>query len=36
MVSVFVYGPEDRGSVLDWILPKTQKIVLDASFHSAL
>ena len=28
---VFANGPEDQDSIPDWVLPRTQKIVLDAS-----
>ena len=30
MVRVFAYGPGDLGSILGWIITKTQKMVLDA------
>ena len=30
MVRVFANGPGDQGSIPGWIIPKTQKIVLDA------
>ena len=30
MNSVYVNGPEDQGSILDRVTPKTQKMVLDA------
>ena len=26
-----IYGPGDWGSVLGWVIPKTQKMVLDAA-----
>ena len=32
---MFVNGPGDRGSILDLVIPKTQKIVLDTSFLNA-
>ena len=32
MVRVFVNGPGDWCSILDRVIPKTQKIVLDATF----
>ena len=28
---VFAYGPGDQCSILGWVLPKTQKTVLDAT-----
>ena len=28
---VFGYGPVDRGSITDRVIPKTQKMVLDAA-----
>ena len=28
---VFANGPEDQGSIPDWVIPKTQKMVLDAT-----
>ena len=31
MVRVFANGPGDQGSILGWIISKTQKMVLDAS-----
>ena len=31
MVSVFTNGPGDRGSIPVRVIPKTQKVVLDAS-----
>ena len=31
MSSVFTNGPGDRGSIPGWVIPKTQKIVLDAT-----
>ena len=31
MSRVFVKGPEDQGSIPRWIIPKTQKMVLDAT-----
>ena len=32
MVREFANGPGDRGSILGQVIPKTQKIVLGASF----
>ena len=32
MVSVFTNGPGDLGSILGRVIPKTQKMVLDASW----
>ena len=32
MSKVFAYGPGDRGSIPDRVIPKTQKMVLDAAF----
>ena len=31
MSQVFDNGPEDRGSILGRVIPKTQKMVLDAT-----
>ena len=31
MIRVFADGPRDRGSVPDRVIPKTQKMILDAS-----
>ena len=31
MSRVFANGPEDWGLILDWVIPKTQKMVLDAA-----
>ena len=31
MVTVLANGPGDLGSIPGWVIPKTQKIVLDAS-----
>ena len=31
MISVFANGPGDLGSILGRVIPKTQKMVLDAS-----
>ena len=31
MVRVFANGPGDLGSISDWVIPKTQKMVLDAA-----
>ena len=28
---IFAYGPRDWRSMLGWVIPKTQKIVLDTS-----
>ena len=28
---VFTNGPGDRGSILGWVIPKTQKMVFDTS-----
>ena len=35
---VLAISPEDLGSIPGWIIPKTQKMVLDATiaYHSAL
>ena len=30
-IRVFANGPEDLGSIPGWVIPKTQKMVLDAS-----
>ena len=30
----FASGLEDQGSISDWIIPKTQKMVLDAALLS--
>ena len=35
MSKVFTNGPGDRGSIPGWVIPKTQKMVLDAE-HLAL
>ena len=32
MVRVFANGPGDRGSILDRVIPETQKLGLDATF----
>ena len=32
MVRVFANGPGDLGSIPGWVIPKTQKMVLDAAF----
>ena len=32
MVRVFAKGPGDQGSISGWVIPKTQKMVLDAAF----
>ena len=34
MSRVFANGPEDRGSIPDRVIPKTLKVVLDASLLS--
>ena len=34
MVRVFANGPGDWGSILGWVIPKTQKMVLDAALLS--
>ena len=34
MVREFANGPGDRGSILSRVIPKTQKMVLDAAFLS--
>ena len=31
MVRMFANDPRNRGSILDWVIPKTQKLVLDAT-----
>ena len=31
MSRVFAYGPEGQGSIPGWVIPKTQKMVLDAA-----
>ena len=31
MVKVFANGPVDMGSIPGWVIPKTKKIVLDAT-----
>ena len=31
MSRVFAHGPEDQGSILGWVIPKTQKMVLDVA-----
>ena len=31
VVWVFVKGPGDRGSIPGWVIPKTQKMILDAT-----
>ena len=31
MVRVFTNGPGDQGSILGWVISKTQKMVLDTS-----
>ena len=33
MVRVFANGPGHLGSIPGWVIPKTQKMVLDASLH---
>ena len=32
MVRVFANGPGDLGSIPGWVIPKTQKVILDATF----
>ena len=32
MSRVFANGPKNRGSIPDQVIPKTQKMVLDAAF----
>ena len=34
MVRVFVNGPGERGSIPGRVIPKTHKMVLDASLHN--
>ena len=34
MSRVFANGPGDRGSIPDRVIPKTQKMVLDAVLHN--
>ena len=34
MSRVFAYGPGDRGSIPDRVIPKTKKMVLDAALLS--
>ena len=36
MSRVFANGPGDRGSIPGWVIPKTQKMVLDAILFSTL
>ena len=31
---LFVNGPEDQGSIPGWVIPKTQKMVLNATLLS--
>ena len=31
---VFTNGPGDRGSIIGWVIPKIQKMVLDAALLS--
>ena len=31
MIRVFANGPGDQGSIPAWVIPKTQKMVLDAA-----
>ncbi len=33
MVRVFANGPGDQGSIFGRVIPKTQKMVLDAAVH---
>ena len=35
MVRVFANDPGDRGSILGQVIPKTQKIILDATLFNA-
>ena len=35
MIRVFTYGPETLGSILGWVIPNAQKVVLDASSLNA-
>ena len=34
MITVFANGPGDHGSIPGWVIPKTQKMVLDATLLS--
>ena len=34
MSRVFANGPEDRGSIPGQVIPKTQKMVLNAALHN--
>ena len=34
LVRVFANGPGDMGSIPGWVIPKTQKMVLDASLFN--
>ena len=34
LASVFTNGPEDWGSVPGWVIPKTQKMVLDGTLFN--
>ena len=34
MVRVFANGPGDLGSIPGWVIPKTQKVVLDATLFN--
>ena len=36
MIRVFANGPGDQGSILGRVIPKTQKMVLDAALFSTL
>ena len=36
MVRVFTNGPGDLGSIPGRVIPKTQKMVFDATFHNTL
>ena len=36
MSRVFANGPGDRGSIPGWVIPKMQKMVLDAALLSTL
>ena len=35
-VRVFINSPGDQGSIPGWVIPKTQKIVLDATLLNTL
>ena len=36
IVRVFANGPGDLSSIVGWVIPKTQKMVLDASLLNTL